>query len=221
MFLVPNDTVNHFSLGAPCGSTVWEHRVLQVRVPLDRALSVVLLTLLTAQSLSTALAPAPPDSEHLTCLSIPCWSQRGWCLCFLVRPPRLHLGAGLLIVSKNFSPETHTASPFPPEFYLHCKWQRNVTGFVYIFCFCFSLYLSMQPRLAFEVKSPSLSLPSLGSWTASHTQLFLTLISSKLCVFTFFFCFILFPVYIFFSSVLCVNVILIKELEYRANKKLK
>lgn len=71
------------------------------------------------------------------------------------------------------------------------------------------------------MKSPSLSLPSLGSWTASHTQLFLTLISSKLCVFTFFFCFILFPVYIFFSSVLCVNVILIKELEYRANKKAK
>lgn len=82
MFLVPNDTVNHFSLGAPCRSTVWEHHVLQVRVPLDRALSVVLLTLLTAQSLSTALAPAPPDSEHLTCLSIPCWSQRGWCLCW-------------------------------------------------------------------------------------------------------------------------------------------
>lgn len=100
-------------VGAPCATGARASRQSPLLGALDPPYCTVPLT---------ALAPAPPDSEHLTCLSIPCWSQRGWCLCFLVRPPRLHLGAGLLIVSKNFSPETHTASPFPPEFYLHCKW---------------------------------------------------------------------------------------------------
>lgn len=71
------------------------------------------------------------------------------------------------------------------------------------------------------LKSSLLSLPSLGSQTASHTQLFLTLTSSKLCVFKFFFLLYSVSCLYFFSNVLCVNVILIKELEYRTNKKAK
>lgn len=93
--------------------------MLRVPVLLPGAPSLVLLALLTARSLSTALAPprpAPPDTAHLTCLpfhvvarvvgacifssdlSVWIWVQI-WFVSqktFFLKPTQLHCPAGIL-----------------------------------------------------------------------------------------------------------------------------
>lgn len=98
-------------MGAPCATGARASRQSPLRGALDPPYCTVPLY-------SISPCPSRQRTPHLPFHSM---LEPAWLVPVLV-PPRLHLGAGLLIVSKNFSPETHTASPFPPEFYLHCKW---------------------------------------------------------------------------------------------------
>lgn len=117
VFLVPNDTINHFGL--------WEHCVLQVPMLLARAPPRCYWP-------SLLHSPFPSWQTANTSLAVPfhavasvvgaCVFSSGLLLCIWMQ--------NWLCVSTNVSPETHPASLFAPGFYLHCKWTRNVSGFV-------------------------------------------------------------------------------------------
>lgn len=97
-FLVPNDTINHLGL--------WEHCVgalcamgagASSRSPLLGAAGPPHCTVPLY-----CISPAPHPrhcTPHLP--SIPCCSQCGWRLHFLLRPLCLYLGADLVCVSKT------------------------------------------------------------------------------------------------------------------------